>query len=127
MRIGIAFLLILHGLVHGVGFAGAWGLNPQAPLADHLLGGRLPLNPFGIKMMGVFWLLAGLALIGAGWAGLTNKAYWLPLALGTGAASLFLCLLTLPEAQFGALFNAVLLALLTLALRQGWAWTRVAR
>jgi hypothetical protein len=127
MRIAIAILLLLHGFAHAVGFVGAWGLNPQAPLVDHLLGGRLPLSPMGIKLMGLYWLVAGLAVMGSGLAALLQKPFWMPLALGTGAASLLLCLLTLPEAQIGALLNGALLMLLTAAMRQGWAWTGLAR
>ncbi len=122
MRVGIAILLILHGFAHFAGVAGAWGLQQGAPAVDHLLGGRLPLNPEGVRLMGVFWLLAGLGVMGSGIAALARWPHWLPLALGTGAASLCLCLLTLPEAWIGAALNAVVMALLTFALRQHWPW-----
>lgn len=122
MRLAIALLLILHGVAHGVGFVEAWGLRSELPGLDHLLGGRIPLDAGGMRVIAVFWLLAGLAVAGSGLAAALDKPYWLPLALGTGSASLILCLLTLPEAWVGAALNAGLMVLLTLGLRQGWAW-----
>lgn len=125
MRIALGILLILHGLAHGVGFAATWHLGgTEIASLDHLLGGRVPLDPGGMRIVGLFWLLAGLAVAGSGLAALLDWREWLPLALGTAAASLLLCLLTLPEAVAGALLNVGVMVLLTLALRQGWAWAR---
>jgi hypothetical protein len=122
MRFAIAFLLLMHGVAHGVGFVGAWGLRSDMPAVDHLLGGAIALSPGSTRLMGVFWLLAGLGVFASGIAAALRWPLWLPLALGMGAASLLLCLLTLPITWIGAIMNVAVMLLLTLGLRQGWAW-----
>ena len=118
MRLALSVLLIAHGVAHLVGFVVPWKLmaSPEMPYRTTILAGRIDIGDSGVRAIGVFWLMAGLAFVLLGsalLAGIGIRA-WLFAMLGV---SLALCAVGLPDARFGIVVNLVLIALL-LAMRQ---------
>jgi hypothetical protein len=98
MRIFLTTLLVLHALIHGLGFVKAFGLATVKELT-------LPIP----KVYGLLWLLAGLCLLLAAllWTRL-NSLWWLPGLVGVGLSQA-LILVYWPDARFGTLPNLLLL------------------
>lgn len=119
MRLLLAFVMIVHGMAHLVGFAGAWHLDKQIPYKTTILHGRCDIGDRGIRMIGIAWLAVAVAFIGIGGAAMTNQTWWLPAAASAGALSLVLCLIESPDARFGAAIDAGILAALLLAPHMG--------
>ena len=111
MQIALAILLILHGIAHFVGFAGAFGLGEagKQPPRTALFGGRLQLSPGQIKLGGIVWLLLGAAFIAAGTLLLIGFPYWRALASSISLLSLLMCMAYWPEARIGLWLNLLLL------------------
>ncbi len=98
MRFFFTILLVLHALIHGLGFAKAFGLTTVKELT-------LPIP----KTYGLLWLLAGLCLLTAAllWARL-NSLWWLPSLVGVGLSQV-LIIVYWPDARFGTLPNLLFL------------------
>ena len=122
MRLALALLCVLHGIAHWVGFVVAFQLADleEAPYGTTLLGGRFDVGDTGIRVMGVLWLVAGLAFMVSAVGAWGHREWWPSLTIGLAAFSLLLCLLGWPDSRIGVLVNVALLLLLTFAVRQGW-------
>jgi hypothetical protein len=112
----LGFIMMLHGMAHGVGFAGAWQLNRDIPYKTTLLGGRLDLGPVGIRIVGIIWLIVGLSFVLGAMAALANHPVWLSLTILALGSSAVLCLAELPEARIGAWVNAAIALALVVSL-----------
>ncbi len=121
MRIAVGIYLLVHGFCHLVGFFVPWKLitTKEEPYRTTLLAGSLDVGDVGIRVVGVFWLLAALAFVGTGIGAFTSFSGWRSAALALALASLVLCLFGLPGAKLGIGANLLLLAYL-LAVRLGW-------
>lgn len=117
MKILLAGLMILHGIAHGVGFMGAWRLGKDIPYKTTVLAGRLDLGDSGIRVMGVLWLLAGIAFVLAGVAAMMNRVEWTSFAFLITLVSFGLCVVELPEAKVGLALNVVLIVALLTVMR----------
>ena len=112
-----AVFLILHGLVHVIGFTVPWGLDgPRGVEYSTLILNRsIEVGDAAFKALGFVWLAAAVAFVVVGvmvwrahpWARRTTVA----LVLG----SLVLCAIGLPGSRFGLAIDVVLLALLAVA------------
>lgn len=99
MRFAIAALLLLHGLIHLMGFVKPFGLAEIPRLKETTS-----------KAVGVLWLLAALILVAAAvLKGLDRDAWWIPAAIGV-VLSQALIISQWGDAKAGTLAN-VLLAL----------------
>ena len=113
MRFILAALLIGHGVAHIVGFVVPWKLMqmPEMPYRTTILGGMIDVGDAGIRLMGVLWLLIGLAFVvvaGGVVAGLSMRmAVFALLALSSA-----FCVIGWPEARIGLIVNAALLVAL---------------
>lgn len=119
MRIAFALLIGLHGLIHLLGPAKAFGWAPVAAL-------RAPISPLG----GALWLLAALLLVGAAVAFAFGARGWWWLGLPGLVLSQGLIIHAWGDARFGTLANVVLavpLLLLALDTRPGSFRVRFAR
>lgn len=119
IRFAFAVFLVLHGIAHGVGFAGAWRLGEfrDAPLDTTLLAGRLDVGVAGMRAVGILWLLTGIlfAVVGVGvWR---SAPWWPPLTAGVAAFSLVMSVLGWPEARIGVALNVAILVALWLTSR----------
>ena len=112
IRIALAIFLVLHGIAHGVGFASSWRLGEfrDSPLETTLLAGRLDVGVFGIRVMGILWLVTGAAFVLAAAGVWRDAAWWLPVTASVAVLSLAMSILGLPEARIGVVIDVLLLA-----------------
>lgn len=99
MRLALAFVLAVHGLIHLMGFAKAFGCAALPQLA-------MPIS----RPMGMLWLLATLLLLAAAaalWA--APRAFWVLGALGLVASQVAI-VASWGDARFGTVANVVVLA-----------------
>ena len=70
MHIILGIFLIAHGVAHLVGFLTYWKIASfeEMPYKTTLLSGLLDVGDVGIRIVGILWLLAGLAfaIVGVG-------------------------------------------------------------
>ena len=113
MRIALAVLMMVHGIAHLVGFAGAWRLAPDGiPYKTTVLAGHVDLGDVGIRAVGVLWLglALGFAVTAVGIIG--DRSWWPALAVGVTLASLLMCATEWPEARIGVAINVLILGVL---------------
>jgi hypothetical protein len=102
----LALLLVLHGLIHLLGVPLAWG----GPVAGMTRGTLVPLGDLALRVAGVAWLLACLALLVAALGVAVGRDWWRPVALGAAAVSQVLVVLWWPDARAGTLADMLILA-----------------
>src|SRR5262245_36004417 len=109
MRLALGVLMLMHGVAHMVGFAGAWKLKAGIPYKTTILAGHLTLGDAGIRAFGIAWALVAVAFAVTGAAALSNRSWWIPATLIVTVASLMLTLVETPEARIGTWVNVALL------------------
>ena len=82
------------------------------PFKTTLLSGFLDVGDVGIRIVGILWLLIGLAFAIVGVGIITLQPWWFPLIIYITIFSLIMCILGWPEARFGVLVNIIILAFL---------------
>lgn len=113
LRIALLLLLLLHGLIHGMGFAKAFGFGEFKQLSLAISRG-----------WGVLWLAAGvLLLVGAASRALDSAWWWLPTAGGV-LISQILIIVFWSDAKFGSIANAILLLVVVVGFGQ-WRFHRM--
>lgn len=122
MRILFAALLIAHGIAHLVGFVIPWRLvtSEELPYRTTVLGGTVNLGETGVRLLGVVWLVVGVAFAVVAGGLLLRVSWWYRAALGTVLVSLVLCIAGWPDSRLGIVANAVILGLLIIGARWGW-------
>lgn len=115
-----ALFLILHGIVHLLGFIVPWRLALPDAHTTTVLGGRVELGEGGIRLYGLLWLAAAALYALAGLGLLFGASWWLPLTIGVTLFSVLLCLSGLPDTAFGLIINLFLLGLLFYGERIGF-------
>ncbi len=110
----LALLLVVHGLIHLMGFVAYWPLVPvrDLPYKTALLGGRLELGPSGMRVISVLWLLAAIGFVAAAAALAARWSLWAPVLFAAVLLSLLLCILDWKVAFRGAIIDLGLLVLL---------------
>lgn len=111
-----ALLLAAHGLIHLLGFVALTGLAAVDGFAYRTtaLGGLLAFGDAGARVLGIAWLLVAGGFVVAAIAVLRRRRGAKALVAVLAGVSLALCVLALPEAEFGITVNAVILAVLVL-------------
>jgi hypothetical protein len=105
MRIAITLLLVVHGLLHLLGFLKAWGLAALPQLSGRTL---LPLAPSLVRWVGLAWLLAALVLLAAAaLRGFRHESWWI-VALSGATLSQLLIILQWPDAKAGSVANLLI-------------------
>jgi hypothetical protein len=112
-----AVFLVLHGLVHLIGFTVPWGLGGPRGVeySTRILNHSIEIGDTAVKALGFVWLAAAVAFVVVGvmlwrghpWARRTTIA----LLLG----SLVLCTIGLPGSVMGLTIDVVLLTLVAVA------------
>ena len=117
-----AGVLVLHGIAHLVGFIAPWRLleMSELPYKTTVLGGAIDLGDAGIRVVGLFWLIATIGFAAAAMGLLTHEPWWRGLALACTGLSLVLTLSEWPRTKFGVGLNLAILAALVLDTRFGW-------
>jgi hypothetical protein len=118
----IAIGLMLHGLIHLIGFVVNWQIVTIKDISysTTVLAGKINLGDGGIRIVGVLWLLATIGYVVAGVGLLMLAPSWLGLTLWVTGFSLVLCILGWPEAQFGVYIDLIILAYLLFGGQLGW-------
>ena len=120
MRIGIAGLLILHGIAHLVGLIGSWQLAPgKVPYNTALMGGAVQASDGVMKLLGSLWLVAAVWFVGSAAGALAHASWWVASAIAVSAASLALCIVAWPDARIGVMLNLAILVVLVEGRRFG--------
>lgn len=122
MHIIFGIFLIAHGVAHLVGFVTYWKIASfeEMPYKTTLLSDRVDIGDVGIRIVGVLWLLTGLAFAILGVGVIILQPWWFPLIIYLTVFSLLMCVLGWPDARFGVLINIIILVLLFLANNFGW-------
>lgn len=110
----VALVAVVHGLIHLMGFAAYWPLAEVSglPYKTALLGGRLEMDPGGMRLFSLLWLLATVGFLVSGIALLFRLPWWAPLMLASTLLSLIVCMLDWGVAFRGALIDLAILLLL---------------
>jgi hypothetical protein len=98
MRYFLFFVLLLHGLIHLLGFAKAFSLAPVEQL-------QLPIS----KSSGLLWLIASLLLVLTAILQFRDSSSWPLWAFGAIVISQFLILLSWQDAKWGTIANLIIL------------------
>ncbi len=111
---GLVILLVLHGLVHLMGFVAYWPLQevPELAYKTVFLGGALELGETGTRLYSVLWVLAAAGFVAAGVAVLAGRTWGRALLLAVTLLSLALTVLDWSAAFRGVIINIVILAIL---------------
>ena len=117
LPLGFAVFLVLHGLVHLVGFTAPWGLYTMRGIgySTTIINGAIDIGDAASRVLGLGWLAATVAFAAVGvmlWRGhpLARRATVVVVLF-----SLVLCAIRLPSAVMGLGIDVVLLALLAVA------------
>lgn len=105
MKIIFALLVTIHGLIHSIGFAKAFGYGKVTQLTK-----EIP------KLLGILWLATGLALIIAAILLLLKKDGWSLLGIVATIVSQILIFTAWQDAKFGTTPNLIIIAIAILSL-----------
>lgn len=113
-RLGLflaAALVIIHGLVHLLGFVAYWPLAELAelPYKTSLLGSRWPVGPGGMRFFSVLWLATAVSFTAAGISLLNGRSWWLPVMLAAVVLSLVITALDWRNAFRGTILSLLML------------------
>ncbi len=122
MRTVLAVVFLVHALAHLPGFMVPWRLldSREMPYGTTLLGGAVDVGSGGVKVVGLLWLGAGIAMAAVALMTLRGRPGWPAFALGVVVSSLGLCVAQWPASRIGAAVNLVLLAVLVIDTRIAW-------
>jgi hypothetical protein len=99
-----AFIILMHGLIHFMGFAKAYGYGDMKQLT-------LPIS----KPVGSLWMLTAFLFIAATILFLLKKEYWLYLAIPAAILSQIFIVMVWKDAKWGTVANIIILIVAVLA------------
>ena len=122
MRIIFAIYLFVHGFAHLVGFVVPWRIAKleEAPYKTTILADYINVGDIGIRIIGIFWLLAAIAFFYVGIGIITQVSYWKLLTIIVTMFSFVLCFIGWPDARIGVFANLLILVFLLINSRFGW-------
>ena len=109
-----AALLVVHGLIHLIGFVVPWGIAQVEGFTyrTSALAGALALGEPGARLVGVAWLALAVGFVVAGGATWRRATWAAPLTAVLAIGSIVVCALGLPETVSGIVVNVAILAVL---------------
>lgn len=120
MKIVLVLVLVIHGLIHLLGFAKGFGLAEVPQLRGATL---LQLGPAWQRPIAALWLVAGALVVTAAVMLALGTGGWWRLGLAALVLSQALVIYAWPDAKAGTVANLVL----TVAVLLGWADARFDR
>ncbi len=122
MRYAIGAFLMLHGFAHLVGFIVSFRIAniEESPYKTTLLADRINVGDFGIRVIGVLWIVAAIAFMLAGAGVILRMTWWEILTLYISIGSLVLSISGWPESRIGVIVNIVILTYLIFGGNLGW-------
>jgi hypothetical protein len=121
IRIIAAIFLILHGLIHLIGFLVPWGLVKidSFKYGTTILAGKVDLGETGIRIVGLLWIVGAIGFVIAGIGLWMVLPWWFTLLMAVTLYSLVLCILGWPDSQYGFYINLIILGVLLFGERVG--------
>ena len=109
-------IVMIHGLIHLLGFVAYWPLGEIAelPYKTVLLDGRFNVGRAGMRLFSVLWLMAAVGLVVSAVSLVGDRPWWLPLMFAAVLVSLVITVLDWGNAFRGALLSLVVLVPLLL-------------
>jgi len=122
VRLIVAFIVFMHGLVHAMYFFVYWPLVhwEDPPYKTTLLWDRWDVGPTGIRLIGVLNLVATVGFIAAAVGLALLSEWWPPVMVASAVLSLILTLLDFKAAYGGPVVDVILLVLVYFAPRWDW-------
>jgi len=122
MNIAVGIYMFVHGFAHVVGFLVSWKLvnDKDSPYKTTILGGKVDLGDTGIRVMGIVWLLTGLAYFILTYGVVTQVSWWKTYTFFVTCFSIVMSILGLPDTKYGVMANVLLLLFLWFAPYLGW-------
>lgn len=109
-------VIIIHGLIHLMGFVAYWPLAKVAelPYKTTLLDGRWHVGETGMRIFAALWLIVALAFLVSAVALFARRSWVNPVLVSTICLSTLLVAMDWAGAFRGAIVNVVLLVLMIL-------------
>jgi len=109
-----ATIVVVHGLIHLLGFVAYWPLGdvPSLPYKTALFEGRLEVGAAGMQIFAVLWLFAAIGFVVAVLGFARDADWWIPAIVVITLVSLALTLADWRSARVGAMVDGVLLVAL---------------
>jgi hypothetical protein len=123
IRIGIAFILFVHGLIHLLGFVKEWQISNVKQLTGKTL---FEISGLMAKTVGLFWLLATLLFVVSASAYLLKQDWWWIIASVALVLSQVLIIIYWQDARFGTIANIIVLIACILAYGS-WDFNRMVK
>ncbi|MBS0000220.1 MAG: hypothetical protein KFF73_14665 [Cyclobacteriaceae bacterium] len=122
MNIAVGIYMFVHGFAHIVGFLISWKLinDKDTPYKTTILGGKFDMGDNGIRILGILWLLTGIAFFILSYGVITLSYWWNVYTFFVIGFSLMLSILAIPDTVYGILANILLLLFLWYAPTAGW-------
>jgi len=107
-------IILLHGLIHLMGFVAYWPLAPiqDLPYKTALLGGRWNLGAGGMRAYSVLWLAAAAWFLVSVIGLVLQQGWWRASMLGAALLSLAISALDWAVAFRGALIDGLIIAVI---------------
>jgi len=111
MNIAFILLVLLHGLIHILGFVKAFGLAEVKQLT-------VPIS----KMLGILWLIAFLLSVALAVVFALGFSYWWALSLLVATVSQVLIFTSWRDARYGSIANGIILIAAMVGCFAGSKW-----
>ena len=103
MKIVLSILIILHGLIHLLGFTKAFNLASVNQLTQHIS-----------KVNGVLWLVAAILFVTTAILFFIEKEWWWVLSVFAIIISQYLIFKSWQDAKMGTIANAIILLIIVI-------------
>ncbi len=122
MHIALAVILFGHGFAHLVGFVVPWRIATlkEMPYKTTVLADSVNVGDLGIRVMGILWLIAALALAVSSIGVLARLPWWVPVTVLVAVFSFFLCIIGWTDSRIGVFINVAIVAFLLVGRQMGW-------
>jgi hypothetical protein len=111
MKIFLTIYLFIHGFAHLVGFVVPWKIAQleEIPYKTTLLNGNFDLGDFGIRVIGILWLLIALSFFVSSYLIITQNPIWFIFTIVLILVSIIFCILGWPDSKIGIFANFFIL------------------
>jgi hypothetical protein len=106
VKYALVALLALHGIIHEFGFGATWRIGPAGTVSatPSLIPGLAPDGALA-HVLGIIWLIALLAFLGAAFGLLTDGTWWRVATAAAAVVSLALCVAWWSDGKAGAVID----------------------